>query len=232
MKSVGHIPASSIFAPAGNELPAPRVPSVSTFPDSSTIWNAELASRRPPTNDPESLAQWTAVWDKSRKEVSSGGARSHFSKASVNRLLAFGRWRGVPRFLAQQRDRISACHDACRSGHNAATSVSEILHCDSVDCPARARHRRREERLASDTIRPADERDRLLRPPHMATAQSDSWSVAVFSVCPAASSNSTACQKCSSQARDAFGPFFLTSHCVMLFLLYSLCLLRIQDSVC
>ena len=58
------------------------------------------------------------------KEVFSGGARGPFSKAcvdrqpSVDRLLGIGRWRGIQRFPVQQRDRIRACDDACRSSHN------------------------------------------------------------------------------------------------------------------
>ena len=82
----------------------------------------------------------TAVWDKSVKAVSSSG-RGPFSKSTVDRLLGFGRWRGIARFPLQQRDRFRARGDACRSGHNDATSLSEILHCDSVDFPARVARR-------------------------------------------------------------------------------------------
>ena len=62
MKSVGRIPASSILAPAGTEI-LESTP-VAIFLHYSKIWTAELASRRLPTNDHQSLAQWTAVWEK------------------------------------------------------------------------------------------------------------------------------------------------------------------------
>ena len=93
---------------------------------------------------PPSVANCCADWRRVPGIIHELECRVGFTSAPVKRSAVSGGGQAPwfrslaasPLFPVQQCDRIQACDDLCRRGHTDATSISEILLCDSFDIPA------------------------------------------------------------------------------------------------
>ena len=78
-------------------------------------WNLVLAARCFPSTTPQTLQHWSEAWDKSPKELSSGGATGPSKKPAVDKLLGFGRWRNIHIFRYCGGDKTLTCDDGNRT---------------------------------------------------------------------------------------------------------------------
>ena len=77
-----------------------------------------------------------AVWDKTRSEEAKGYIQ-RTSMAALDSKYGEGFWRAIRRFAVVQGASVRACENAAESAHNAASSLSERLTCETADLPVR-----------------------------------------------------------------------------------------------